>query len=151
MATLKELVLAEGNRPKILKDSADVLQAEVNKKTGVTGMLIKGGFKVIRKLENGKMIEKAVDFLLDDFVDALEPFYEDYASSADAEKQTFAAYLEARREKVANALLGVTDAKRKRAKNKVLIKIYDKLRPVALRNVEEGVPAVGQLIQKYIG
>jgi len=150
MSTLKELVAQPGMRDRIIDDSVVVLEQEVSKKGGMSGMLIKGGFKVISKLERGRMLHRLVDFLLDEFVDALEPFYADFMSQDAGSRPSFSAYVNRREDDVANALLGVTDRKRERAKNKVLIKTYDKLRPYALKNVLEGVPAVGQLFERHI-
>ncbi|HAA58529.1 MAG TPA: hypothetical protein DCE42_27450 [Myxococcales bacterium] len=149
MANLKEIVLTEEVRPKLIRDCATVLNEEVNKKKGVKGLMIKGGFKVIRKLENGRMIERAIDFLLDEFVEELDAYYQSYLQEDEASRPTFSMYIQQRENEVTESLLSVTDRRRQRASNKVLIATYDKLRGVAAKNVKEGVPAVGRLMQKY--
>jgi hypothetical protein len=136
-------------RSRVVADCVIVLDGEVSRKKGVSGLLIKGGFKVIKSLKGGKMIAELIDWLLDEFVDALDPFYQEYMSSEDAQKHSFSFYICAHEERVAEALLSVTDRRRERAKNKVLIKTYDSLRSTALKHVREGVPAVGNMVEKY--
>ena len=149
MKTLKEHVTEPSTRRAVVLDCVVVLEEEVNKKRGVSGLLVKGGFKVIKSLGSGT-IEKLIDWLLDEFVEAMEPFYEQYQQVDEAARPTFARFVEDRTDAVANALIGVTDKRRQRAKNKLLIGAYDKLRPQALQHVREGVPGVGRVLSKYI-
>lgn len=139
-----------GRRAQVIQDSVGVLDQEVSSKRGASGLLIKGGFKVIKNLRGGKMVESLIDFLLDEFVEALDPFYQTYKGQDAGSRGSFAQYLSNRDQEVSDALLGVTDARRERANTKVLIKTYDRLRPTALKHVREAVPAVGQLMEKHI-
>lgn len=137
-------------RPHIIHDCVLVLDEEVSRKSGVTGLMIKGGFKVIKNLKGGKMIDGLIDFLLDEFMEALDPFYQEYKQLDTSRRESFSSFLTAQRARAAEAMLSVTDKRRQRASTKVLIKTYDSLRPTALKHVEEGVPAVGRLVEKYI-
>ncbi|TNE48918.1 MAG: hypothetical protein EP343_13625 [Deltaproteobacteria bacterium] len=139
-----------GRRAQVVQDAVVVLDQEVSSKRGAVGLLIKGGFKVIKNLRGGKMVESLIDFLLDEFVEALDPYYQSYKEQDAGSRGTFTSYLSARDAEVAEALLSVTDARRQRASTKVLIKTYDRLRPTALKHVQEGVPAVGRLMEKHI-
>ena len=149
MQTLQEILAADGKRPQIIADTVNVLEQEIARKKGVGGFAVKQGFNFIRKLENGRKLEKLIDKLLPSFVTALEPYYHTYTSENVAGDITFATYLSQRDTAVANSLLAVTDAKRDRVENKMLGKTYDKLRKSALRHVVEAVPAVGRLIEKH--
>jgi hypothetical protein len=51
---------------------------------------------------------------------------------------------------VADALLGITDAKAQRASG-VVRKTYDSLRGSAKKNVEAAVPRLGRLVEKHAG
>ena len=149
MGGLKELLMVDGRRPQVIRECVVVLDEEVSKKGGVTGLMIKGGFKVIRALEGGKTLERLVDWLLDEFLEAVDPFYVQYQAEDAALRPSFEIYLTRREAEVAEALLGVTDRRRQKAKNAILIKTYDGLRGTALQHVRSGVPAVGRLVQKY--
>ncbi len=136
-------------RPQVVMDCVEILEQEVNKQRGPVGLLIKGSFKLIKGL-GGNTINKLVDWLLDEFLEALDPFYEDYSKNGYSEKTTFSSYLQQRDEEAAEALLNVTDRRRRKAKNKVLIKAYDRLRPYALKAVTNAIPSVGKLVEKYL-
>lgn len=138
-------------RPQVIRDCVLVLDEEVNRKSGVTGLMIKGGFKVIKNLKGGKMVDGLIDFLLDEFMEALDPFYQEYKALEETRRGSFSSFLSNQSGRAAEAMLSVTDKRRQRASTKVLIKTYDSLRPTALKHVEEGVPAVGRLVEKYIG
>lgn len=145
MADLNER-LAEADRNTIIRDSVRLIDDEVARKSGVTGLALKGGYAVVKKLKNGRMIEKAVDHLLDDFTGALDPMYQEFLGSDVA---SFERYLSSRASAAADALLGVTDDRLKQAENPVVIKTYQKLRPQAKKHVEEALPGVGRLIDEH--
>lgn len=146
MADLKAR-LAETDRDIVIRDSVHLIDDEVARKSGVTGLALKGGYKVVKKLRGGRMIEDAVDYLIDDFTDALDPMYQEYLESA--EYHTFEGYLNTRASTAADALLGITDAKAERAENKILIKTYQKLRGQAEKHVVEALPGLGRLIDEH--
>ena len=149
MATLTEMINSDGMRPSVVSDCVDVLEQEVNKKKGMTGFATKQGFQLVRKLENGRMINNLVDKLLDEFVAELEPYYADYLKDQSPSRPSFQSYLAQREGQVAQSLLNVTDRRRNSSSNKMLVQTYDSLRSSALRNVQESVPALGALMQKY--
>ena len=149
MSTLGSKLNSEEIRPQVIQDCVVVLEEEVNKKSGISGFAIRKGFQVVKRIDNGRVLSKAIDGMLDDFVNALDPYYQSYHQNGASQGSDFSGYLASREEEVANSLLSVTDVKRQYTSNKVLAKSYDTLRPTALRNVKESVPAVGRLMQKY--
>jgi hypothetical protein len=146
MADLKAR-LAETDRDLVIRDSAKLIDAEVGSKSGVTGLALRGGYKVVKRLRGGRMIEEAVDYLLDDFTDALDPMYQEFLESDD--DTSFERFLRSRTSEAADALLAITDGKAKRAENKVLLKTYNKLRGQAKKHVEDALPGVGRLIDDH--
>ena len=143
--TLKEILLDESRRPTVVTELADLVDAEVSAKSGVSGTVVKTGYGAVKKIKPG-MIGAAVDSLLDDFVVKLEPFYGDYKATGGAD---FGSYLQGRPEEVADALLTVTDARAESSNRDAIKKVYDKLRPQGKKNVEEALPALGKLIDKH--
>jgi hypothetical protein len=146
MSVLKDRLDAT-DRQVVIRDTVRLIDSEVASKSGISGMAIKGGYKVVKKLRGGRMIEDAVDYLLDDFTGALAPMYDDFLESDSA--TTFERYLEGNADEAADALLGITDAKAKRAENRVIIKTYNKLRGQAKGHVVDALPGVGRLIDEH--
>jgi hypothetical protein len=144
MATLQEMLLVPGNRPKVIADCATLIQEEVDSKGGLTGFAVKGAFAVVKAVKPG-FVTEAVDHMLDDFVRRLEPFWAD----AQAKNEPVAALMSARAGEVSDALLAISDERAARAKNNTLKKAYEKLRPTGKKHVEAAVPRVGRLIAKY--
>ncbi|MBI5508787.1 MAG: hypothetical protein HY903_08550 [Deltaproteobacteria bacterium] len=144
MATLKELLLAPAVRPKVIDDCVTLVDDEVAAKSGLAGLAIKAAYAIVKKVKPG-IIREAVDHLLDDFVARLEPFY---AESLQA-KSPVDSYFGARAEAIADALLGVTDARAERAKNKTIKAAYDKLRPTGVKHTAAAVPGVARLIGRH--
>ena len=146
MTTLREELPLEEKRPQIIDDCCRLLDAEVSRKKGIGGLAVKGGYKVLKTIKPGA-VREAVDGLLDDFIDALEPFRSSWEEGGAA--GTFAAHLQARDGQVAEALVQVTDAKARNTRHGNLRKVYQKLRPSAVNHVRQAVPALAVLIDGY--
>ncbi|MEM1010044.1 MAG: hypothetical protein AAGJ35_13690, partial [Myxococcota bacterium] len=145
----QQLIDDPQTREAIVKDSVLVLDQEVSSKKGVSGLVVKGGFKVIKSLEKGRIIERLINWLLDDFVAELEPFYAQYQQIDASARPPLSQFLIDRTDAVTQALLGVTDKRRERANNKLLIKTYDKLRPQAVQHVRDSIPNVARLLETH--
>ncbi|MEV7092985.1 hypothetical protein AB0M80_09055 [Amycolatopsis sp. NPDC051045] len=143
--TLKEILLDSSRRPAVVSDFETLVDAEVSDKGGVSGAVVKTGFAAVKKIKPG-IIPSAVDTLLDEFANALEPFYADYRAKGGND---FGAYLTGRSDEAADALLGVTDARAEKSSRDSIKKVYSKLRPNGKKNVEEALPRLGQLIDKH--
>lgn len=146
MAILKER-LDEVDREIIVADVVQLIDEEVESKSGFTGMALKTGYNAVKKLRNGRMIEDAADELLDDFSRALSPMYEEYLESDHPE--TFEEYLANHEDRATQALLSITDDRAEEADNAFLSKTYNKLRGQAEKHVTQALPRVGRLIDKH--
>lgn len=144
MAMLKDLLGDPQNRSKVISDCVDVIDAEVKDKGGLSGMAIKAGYAVVNGIKP-TFVAEAVDHLLEDFANALDPTYQ----AAKSAGKPIAAYFIEQKSQVADALLTITDAKAKRAKTAAVVKTYEKLRGTAKQHVETAIPRVGKLIEKY--
>lgn len=139
----------KSKRPRILTDCERLIEDEVGSKGGLSGLGIKAAYKVVCAVKPG-IIRESMDMLLDDFVKRLEPFYVDHRK-AGASPGQFGDTLTRRPGEVADALLGITDDRAKRAKNATLKSAYEKLRPSAKKYVEEAVPRVGKTLSPHLG
>ena len=146
MSQLKDILLQSGNRDRVIGDCVNLVESEVASKSGLGGMAVKTAFGVIKKL-NPRIIHMAVNKLIDDFVDAMAPFYEDYQA---ANTSNLESHWSAKRQELADALLGVTDTRIAKVENKTIQKAYSKLRPSGAKHVEASVPGIAQVVARYI-
>ena len=144
MPTLTDILLVPGNRPKVIADCVQVINEEVDSKGGLTGLAVKATYAIVKAVKPG-FINEAVDHMLDDFVKRLEPFWAD----AQQRNEPIGPLLNGRAPQVADALLAISDERAARSSNPSLKKTYEKLRPTGKKHVEQAVPRVGRLIQKY--
>lgn len=145
MSTLLEKLSAPERRPRVIDDCVHLIEEEVKRKGGLSGMAIKAAFATVKAVKPGFLAE-SVDYLLDDFARRLEPFY---ASHKQAGGRSMSDHFAGESTAIADALLGITDDRAQRAKNPMVKKTYDKLRPSAKKHVEEAVPGIGRLIEKH--
>jgi hypothetical protein len=143
MGSLIEALTDEVKKKDVVKDCCALIDAEVKEKGGISGLAIKAGYGTVKGIKPG-FVEKAVEDLLPEFAKALEPIYDD----AKSQNKPVGDFFTTNTERVADALLAITDAKAQRAKG-VAKSAYDKLRGSAKKNVEQAVPRLGKLIEKY--
>ncbi|MFP4598466.1 MAG: DUF6918 family protein [Persicimonas sp.] len=139
--------LETSERDEVVDDVLSLIDDEVSNKSGLSGMAIKTGYKVVKRLQGGDLLRDAADNLLDPFAEALDPMYADYLETPDSD--SFEQYLSNHRSEATEALLSITDGRAERADNKVLKKTYSKLRGQAEKHVNEALPGTGRLIDKH--
>ncbi len=145
MTTLTER-LETVDRQEVIDDTAQLIDDEVASKSGLSGMALKGGYRVVKKVKPN-MIESAVDNLLDDFSEALDPLYQDFLQDDDVD--TFETYLQDYDDRAANDLLSITDERAENSDHRLLKKTYNKLRGQAEKHVRQALPGVGRLIDEH--
>jgi hypothetical protein len=148
MKTLKEIVSEPGVYQAVLKDSLKVLDEEVAKKSGLSGLAIKGAYKILKKVQNGRALQKAVEVLMPEFIDKFEPYVARHQQ--EGTKGSLDAYLVPNYQEIADQLLSVTDKKIKESDNSMVRSTYDKLRPKAKNEVLVSLPALARMIDKYL-
>jgi hypothetical protein len=144
MGTLRDIVSDGEKRQQVIAEAIQVVDAEVSDKGGLSGMAIKAAYAMVKGLAPG-MMQKLMNGMLDDFMGALDPFH----SEAKQKGADVKSHLVGKQSDVANALLTVTDSRASRAGNGTLKKGYDKLRPTAQKHVEQAVPRLAGLVQKF--
>ena len=143
MATLGELLGSGDKRARVIDDSLGVLEAEVNDKGGLSGIAIKTAYKVVKGISPA-FLRQVVDHLLDDFLKALDPLYQE----ALAKNVSPRAHLQSNPGRVADSLLSITDGRARNSKNQLIKGTYEKLRGQAKKHVESAVPRLGELFDK---
>jgi hypothetical protein len=146
MAKLVEKLPLPEKRKELVDACCGLLDGEVKKKGGIGGLAVKAAYRMLKAFKPGAVPE-AVDGLFDDFIEALESYHQDFEEASGS--GTFGAHMKSRAPQVGEALVGVTDRRADRSKHKTLVKAYRKLRPSAIRNVQEAVPGLADLIDRY--
>lgn len=145
--TLKNLLIDdEANQKRLLSDCVRLIDEEVGSKKGLSGLAIKGGFKIVRSVKPG-FIEEVMEFLLPEFVAHLEPVYGEYQAQSVEKLERF---LMQRDFKVADQLLGITDQHANKTKNQGVKVAYEKLRPQAQKHVAAAMPRVAKMLSSYV-
>jgi hypothetical protein len=144
MPSLVDALSNEATKNAAVKDCCALVDDEVERKGGLSGMAIKAGYKTVKGIKPG-FIENVVSALLPEFAAALEPLEKE----ASQKGQPVGAYFQANSSRVADALLAVTDARAERSQNKVVKSAYGKLRGMAKSNVEAAVPGLARLVEKH--
>jgi hypothetical protein len=143
MSALGDVLNDAAKKPTVVSDCLVLLDQEVSDKGGLSGLAIKAGYAAVKGIRPG-FIKHAVEGLLPEFAVALDPIYQE----AKTKGAPVGSHFNSNAGRVADALLGITDKKATRATGMVK-STYDKLRPMAKKNVEAAVPRLGRLIEKH--
>jgi hypothetical protein len=147
MKTLKSIVEAPGVYQAVLKDGLRVLDDEVSKRSGISGLAIKGAYKLLKGVQGGRALEKAVEILMPEFIEAFEPYFEKY--QAEGKRGSFESFIAPHLEELADKLLSITDKKAAHTDAAVVRNTYQKLRPKAKKEVVASLPALARMIDRY--
>lgn len=141
---LTDVLNDEAKRASIIEDVVRLVDGEVSKQRGLSGVAVKAGYKLVQGVKPG-FVRNVVESLLPEFAEALEPFVE----RALAQGQSVSSFFQAHQAEVAEALLAVTDRKAQRSDHGSVKGAYNKLRGSARKNVESAVPGLGVIVEKY--
>ncbi len=147
MPALKDKLLTPAQRPGLIRDCQRLLDEEVDKKSGLGGLVIKGAFKTVKSVKPG-FIEHVIDGLLDEWVDKLDGHYQRYLEAG--AQGTFGAFASKDASGVAEKLLEVTDGRVHKVEHKIVASLYQKLRPNAKEHVVAAVPGLGRVVDKNL-
>jgi hypothetical protein len=140
---LSETLADEAKKSAIIDDAVKLVDEEVAGKSGISGFAVKNGYNAVKSIKPG-FIKEAVSVLLPEMAKRIEPIWEDGKKAGNAR-----AHLEKNKDRVADAMLAVTDEKVERAKSGLVKSTYKMLRGSAKKHVEEAVPRLGGLLQKH--
>jgi len=144
MPNLTEALVSESKKAAVEEDCVALIDAEVADKGGLSGLAIKAGYKTVQGIKPGFVRQVVID-LLPEFAKALDPLYQEAKASGQNVREHFTSNAP----RVADALLGITDEKARRAKSGMVKGTYEKLRSSAKKNVEAAVPRLAVMIEKH--
>jgi len=129
-------------RPKVVEETVHLIDSQVKTK----GFMLKAAYSTIKAIK-GKFVPEVVDALLDEWLGKIQPHYDKWET---AKSSTFADYVIARSDDVAEDLLQVTDERAQRTSHTTAKKMYMKMRDSAKRNVVEAIPELARLLEKNL-
>ncbi|MEB3274806.1 MAG: DUF6918 family protein [Prochlorothrix sp.] len=150
MATLQEQLLDSDRRDRVVADLTDLMAQQVQRQQGIWGILVRQGFSLFKKLENGRFIERALVSMLPEGAKALDPYYQSYCFLPKADRPDFGTYLDRSRTEVVEAILAITDRRRDQSQNPLLVMTYDGLRAQVFPAIEQGIVDLGAVIERHV-
>jgi hypothetical protein len=131
-------------RPAVVADACTLLDREVARTSGLSGMAIRSAYRILTGIRPG-MVPSAVDGLLDPFADQLDPFYQQRVATG----EPLSDILTAQRTSMAEALLSITDDRAERTSQVTLRRAYQRVRGSARGYVEAAAPGIAALIDAH--
>jgi hypothetical protein len=142
MPSLVEQLGKEPVRAQVVADCVELIDAQVKQK----GFVIKSAYATIKAIKK-RFVPEVVDGLLDDWLGKLQPHHDKWSA---AKQSSFADYVIARSDDVAEDLLSVTDARAQRTSHTTAKKMYQRMRDSAKKNVVEAIPELSRMIERHL-
>ena len=144
--TLKEQLDNEVTQPRVVAECVTVIDQQVKAKRGFKGVAIRAAYAAIKTIKR-RFVPDVVISLLPEWLEKLEPYYQKWLGG---DSGSFAEFITARSEDVAEDLLSVTDARAEKTKHKRAKKYYMKHRDGAKADVERAVPDLAKLVERHL-
>jgi len=144
MPTLTEVLNSDAKKAAVVDDCCVLIDDEVRDKGGLSGFAIKAGYAAVKGIKPG-FIKQVVTDLLPEFSAALDPLYQE----ALAQGKPVGDHLRSNAPRAADALLAITDGRAAKTNSGIVKATYEKLRPLAKKNVEAAMPRVSRMIDKH--
>jgi hypothetical protein len=142
MPSLVEQLGKDPVRAQVVTDCVELIDAQVKQK----GFVIKSAYATIKAIKK-RFVPEVVDGLLDDWLGKLQPHHDKWSA---AKQSSFADYVIARSDDVAEDLLSVTDARAQRTSHTTAKKMYQRMRDSAKKNVVEAIPELSRMIERHL-
>jgi hypothetical protein len=149
MRTVPETLLAPQTQPQVVADCEKLVDHEVSVMSGVTGTAVRLAYKTVGTFDSGH-IPAMIGTILPNVADALQPYWESFAAESAGRGGDFGAYLAGREDEVADALLAITDNRQRASSRATIVKAYKTVRGSAVKHVKAALPALGELVQRYM-
>ena len=140
-ATLADLLLAPPYFDALVTDCDALVESEVHRK----GMTVRTAVSMVKKIKPS-IVDRTVRELMPDFLAELEPCHAEFKA---AEGASFADYLAARDERVAEAVLQVADRRAESIGSRPIRSAYARVRGRALTEIRAVVPQLARIIDRH--
>lgn len=151
MEPLRDILLTDARRPRLLADTVRLVDAEMASKRGLRAIPLKGAYKLVTGFRPG-FVRAVVDAMLPEFCDALQPYYLEWLAEGEG-RASLEATLKRRERQVSDALLKVADRRVENATvpgASAIQKAYRGLRGTAQDHVAAALPGLGRTVAPYL-
>lgn len=140
---LSDILLNEKNRDNVVDDCVKLIDEQVAAASGLGGLALKAAYSTVKGIR-ADYCAQVVDQLLPEISIALDPMWTEAVTNGSPVE-----YLTQRKSQVADELLQISDARVEKSTRAMVKGAYGKLRPSAKNYVENGIPDLAKIIDKY--
>lgn len=141
---LSEVLVDPARKAAVIADGVRLIEDEVSSKSGLSGLALKAAYRTVLSVRPG-IIGFALGHLLPEFAPAIDPLFTAAQASGDVD-----GWFRTNAGRVADALLAVTDARARKAENRVLQAAYQGVRGQAQGHVVAAVPGLAKMLQRHV-
>lgn len=139
-------LMSGSSRTEFIADCGDLIEKAASSQSGISGMAIKGGLAAAKKADDN-VVPKALERILPDVLDALDPRWQEFADSG---QEDFGTFLETHQGEVSDEIMKIADKHVEKVNSAALRKPYNSLRGKATKILSPEVPAFGRVVQKHM-
>jgi hypothetical protein len=147
MPTLSEKLLRQDNFPNVIADCKSLIEQELNNKSGVSAAGLKLAYKAVTSFAPG-YYDQALNAMVPEFIQQLDPYWAHFVNSGGS---SFGDFLAKDSDQVSESLLSVTDQLASTSNRGAVVRAYKTVRGGAGKNIQEALPNLGDLVQRYMG
>jgi hypothetical protein len=140
---LSDILLNENHRDNFVDDCVKLIDQQVAAASGLGGLALKAAYSTVKGIR-ADYCAQVVDQLLPEISIALDPMWTEAKNNGNPVE-----YLTQRKGEVADELLQISDKRVEKSTRGMVKGAYAKLRPSAKTYVENGVPDLAEIINKY--
>ena len=133
-------------RTEFIAECGALVEKVASAQSGISGMAIKGGLAAAKKAD-ANVVPKALERILPDVLDALDPHWQEFSETSE---QDFGSFLEPRSAQVSDSIMSVADKHAEQINSPALSKPYNSLRGKASKFLTPAVPDFGRVLQKHM-
>lgn len=146
MKSLSDILLAPEKKDAVIADFAHLLENSVHQRHGFKGMAMKTGLSML-KAARPDIMTRGATRMLPEFVSALGPLFERFQAEGGSD---FAAFLARHADEAVQRIVDAADQALAASQHPTAKSVYEKFRHGAEKDIAGLLPAVGQLVNKYL-
>lgn len=141
---LSEQLLAPERREAVVSDACDLIDDQVARASGATGLVMRSAYAVVRGVRPNA-VPSVVDELLPEFAAQVEQYHQESSRTG----RPLVDVLHDDPGAVADALLAVADRRVARSRRGPVRAAYKRVRGLAKRQVQAALPGAAELVEKH--
>lgn len=146
MSQLRDRIMHGPREATVVRECAHMIESFLAGAGGMKGFTLRSALHTAQRARPD-MLEQSSRRLLPEFLDALDPYYQEWDPTAEPD---FAAQLMRHKDPACDAVLAVADARAQRSTNRVVTSIYSRMRGGARKDVERVFPELATLIAREL-